>query len=108
MAEWLSSQGEIPLCGKCGGNKIMYFVYVLKSLKQKRYYIGHTKDLAKRLKEHNAGKTKSTKGYVPWQLVYSEKYETKSESYIREQEIKKYKGCIKFKKLINSERWQSG
>ena len=86
----------------------MYYVYILKSLKNKRYYIGHTGDLQRRLTEHNSGKTKSTKGYVPWIIVYTEIYKTKSEAYKREKEIKSYKSGIKFKKLIKPESWQSG
>ena len=86
----------------------MYCVYILKSLKSKRYYIGHTGNLQRRLTEHNSGKTKSTKGYVPWIIVHTEIYKTKSEAYKREKEIKSYKSGIKFKKLIKPESWQSG
>jgi putative endonuclease len=58
----------------------MYIVYILKSEKVNRYYIGHTEDLIKRVKEHNSGKMRSTKGYLPWKTVYTEEYETKSEA----------------------------
>lgn len=107
MAEWLSSQSEIPECGKCGGLK-MFYVYIIQSIKNKRYYIGHTNDLSKRLKEHNSGKTRSTKAYMPWKIVYREVLGTKPEAYRREMEIKSYKSGIKFKELQNTERWQSG
>jgi putative endonuclease len=40
----------------------MYYVYVLKSEKDGRLYKGLTSDLEKRLLQHNAGITKSTKG----------------------------------------------
>ena len=86
----------------------MYRVYILKSLKVSRYYIGHTNNLVKRLNEHNSGKTKSTKGYIPWKIVYTEEFETKSEAFRREREIKGYKSGIKFKQLLRPERWQSG
>ncbi|KAA0242406.1 MAG: GIY-YIG nuclease family protein, partial [Chlorobiota bacterium] len=55
----------------------MFYVYILKSLKVDRYYIGHTKDLERRLTEHNSSKTRSTKAYVPWKIVYCEKFLTK-------------------------------
>ena len=86
----------------------MYVVYILQSINFDRFYIGHTVDLVKRIKEHNAGKTKSTKAYKPWKLVYTEDYNTKSEAFKREKEIKSYKSGYKFKELQNSERWQSG
>ena len=57
----------------------MYFVYVLRSEKDGRLYKGFSSNLEKRIREHNSGKTKSTKGYLPWKLVYSEKVELKQE-----------------------------
>lgn len=50
----------------------IYQVYALKSLVDDRIYVGFTSNLEKRLVEHNSGKTKSTKGYRPWVLLYSE------------------------------------
>jgi putative endonuclease len=47
-----------------------FFVYILYSPGHDRYYKGHTKDLAKRLSRHNAGKERSTAPYRPWQLVW--------------------------------------
>ena len=66
-----------------------------------RFYIGNTADLDKRLKEHNAGRTKSTKAYVPWKVIYTENYETKSQAVRREFEIKSYKSGIKFYSLVS-------
>jgi len=79
----------------------MYYVYILKSINGNHYYIGHTYDLDKRLTEHNSGLVKSTKKYLPWEIIYTEPYETKSEAYRRELQIKSYKGGTAFKKLID-------
>ena len=79
---------------------MMYTVYIIKSLKSKRYYIGHTNNINDRLKRHNSRRVKSTKPYLPWELIYSEKYKTRLEAYKREFEIKSYKSGIKFKKLL--------
>jgi len=78
----------------------MYKVYILQSLKNNRYYIGHTNNIYKRLKRHNSGQVKSTKPYLPWKIVHTEDYKTKAEAYKREMEIKSYKSGIKFKKLL--------
>jgi len=78
----------------------MYFVYILKSLVKKSYYIGHSSDIGNRLKQHNSGKVKSTKANKPWKVVYTEILETKSEAYKREMKIKSYKGGKAFKELI--------
>ncbi len=70
----------------------MYYVYIIKSLQTGRYYYGHTKDLLLRLKAHNAGKVRSTKGYRPWKLHYYEIYSTKREAYRREMFFKSIEG----------------
>jgi putative endonuclease len=85
----------------------MCYVYIIKSKNFSRYYIGHTSDLKRRLTEHNTGKTRSTKAYVPWEVVYVERFLTKSEAVSREMEIKSCKSGFKFKELLQTERWQS-
>jgi putative endonuclease len=69
----------------------MYYTYVLRSEKFKRYYVGTTNDISKRLSGHNAGNTRSTKPYRPWVLLYSEAFDTIQEARRREQEIKAWK-----------------
>ena len=43
----------------------MWFVYVLKSLKDDELYIGSTNSIHRRLAEHNAGKVESTRTRIP-------------------------------------------
>ncbi len=69
----------------------MYYVYLLKSIKFKRIYIGFSKDLKKRLKTHNSGKVKSTKAYVPWKLTYYEAYRNEKDARRRELNLKEHK-----------------
>lgn len=78
----------------------MYEVYVLRSRKTLKYYIGHTADLKTRLTQHNYGGNKFTKKYRPWVVVYTETFETKSLAWEREQQIKSYKGGRAFKALL--------
>lgn len=54
----------------------MYQVYILKSLKKLNLsYVGlTTKGVDKRLDEHNLGKSKYTKTFTPWKLVYYENF----------------------------------
>ena len=78
-----------------------YEVYILKSLKTSRYYIGYSNDPVERLKEHNGGKVRSTKGYRPWQIVHSEIFSNKALARKRELEIKSYKSGQAFKKIIS-------
>ena len=66
----------------------MFYVYVLRSEKTKRRYVGMSGDPEKRLLEHNNGYTKSTKGSRPWTKVYTESFETLNEAVAREKYLK--------------------
>ena len=50
----------------------MYYTYVLKSLKDKRFYIGFTSNLDARMTAHAKGLVSSTKYRRPFILVYYE------------------------------------
>jgi putative endonuclease len=78
----------------------MYYTYVIQSQKNNRYYIGSTKDLNRRLLEHNSNNTQSLKNKGPYKLVYKESFLTVTEARKREKEIKSYKGGNAFKKLL--------
>jgi len=60
------------------------FLYVLKSESFQRTYVGISLDPKKRLIEHNAGKTKSTKRFTPWEIVHTEKFNSRSAARKRE------------------------
>jgi putative endonuclease len=68
------------------------FVYVLKSLKDKKRYIGLTNNLDKRLNEHNRGKVAATKNRIPFELIYFEKYEKRDVAAKREKFFKTGRG----------------
>ena len=51
---------------------MFYYTNLLKSKKDGKMYTGITKDLRKRLAEHNAGKSMYTKGRGPFVLIYYE------------------------------------
>ena len=50
----------------------MFYVYVLRSEQDNMFYTGFTRDLKKRLEEHNSGISRTTKGRLPLELVYYE------------------------------------
>lgn len=56
----------------------MFYTYILQSIKTRKLYVGSTEDLRRRFKEHNNGKTISTKAFVPWRLIYYEAHLTKT------------------------------
>ncbi|MFA6540741.1 MAG: GIY-YIG nuclease family protein [Bacteroidota bacterium] len=65
-----------------------YFVYILKSDNFDRYYIGQTSDLQNRLNEHNSRKVFSTKPFIPWTIIHSETFTTRTEAIQREHFLK--------------------
>ncbi|MFH1956177.1 MAG: GIY-YIG nuclease family protein [Patescibacteria group bacterium] len=79
----------------------MFYVYILQSEKDNKYYIGYTVNLSARIIWHNEGKNKSTKHRRPLKLIYIEEYKNKKDAMKREKEIKSYKGGNAFKKLLN-------
>ena len=70
----------------------MHIVYVLKSRKDNKRYIGLTNNLDQRLLEHNKGKVRSTKFRLPLELIYFEEIENRSDGAQREKFLKSGKG----------------
>jgi putative endonuclease len=66
----------------------MHYVYVLRSIKDKKMYTGCTKDLRKRFSEHNNGKVPSTKGRGPFELIYYEAWLDGTDAFAREKYLK--------------------
>lgn len=79
----------------------MFYIYILKSLSDKKYYIGQTNNLSDRIKRHNEGRVKSTKNRIPFELIYFEEYKTRSESIKREKYLKSLKCGNEFLRIIN-------
>ena len=70
----------------------MHFVYVLRSEKNGRRYIGCCADVDARLAKHNSGSTTSTRSGRPWRVVHSEVFPSKSEALRRERFLKSGQG----------------
>ncbi len=80
----------------------MYYIYILYSHTKDRYYVGYTHDLELRLNRHNDGWSRSTKNGIPWEIVYYEKYDTKSKAMKRENFIKRQKSRKYIEELIKN------
>jgi len=80
----------------------MHFVYVIFNTKTKKYYVGESSNINRRLEEHKLGKNFSTKHYSAfWRLVYSEIYKSKKDAVIREKKLKSHgSGMVEIKKRI--------
>ena len=78
----------------------MFVVYAIRSLKDCRIYVGMNSNLSRRLNEHNYGYVRSTKGYMPWALIFIKEVPSREEA--RRQE-KYYKSGVgkEFLKSLN-------
>ena len=72
----------------------MHFTYILKSLKDGKYYYGSTSDIDNRIVHHNSGKVKSTRNRRPLKLHYQEQFNIKKEAEARERFFKTIDGYI--------------
>ena len=80
----------------------MYFVYVLINTSTRKHYTGFTSDLTQRVGQHNSGITKSTKNRGIWELLYSERFATRSEAMRRERFLKTGQGREELKRILDA------
>lgn len=69
-------------------NLKFYYVYVLRSKKDKKWYTGFTPDLRKRFNDHNSNKVVSTKNRGLFDLIYYEACQNEQDARSREKYLK--------------------
>ena len=70
----------------------MFFVYVLYSRKDKRFYIGFTKNIERRVKEHVAGRNHTTLRLDSAELIFYEAFVDEKDARRREKYLKTTQG----------------
>ena len=66
----------------------MYTVYAIKSRVRNYIYVGMTNNVNRRFNEHNNGKERTTKPYVPFDLIYTEIHNNRISARVREKYLK--------------------
>lgn len=79
-----------------------YYVYILKSQKDKNLYTGYTINLKNRIEEHNKGQVISTKNRRPLQLIYYEACLNQKDATHRERYLKSTYGKRFIKNRLNN------
>jgi len=79
---------------------MFYYVYILQSQKNASLYIGYTSDLRTRFKEHNGGKSKATKPFRPYKLIFYEAFLNKTDAKNREVYLKSGYGRKTIKAML--------
>ena len=77
-----------------------YYVYILKSKTSNFLYVGYSEDLKSRIKSHNKGENKSTKAYVPLEIIHYEAYRNKTDAKRREKYFKTTKGKTTLRTML--------
>jgi len=80
----------------------MYYVYVLKSNKDKKFYTGYTNNLKLRFELHQKGKVESTKNRRPLKLIYYEACLNQQDATHREKYLKTYHGKLFLRNRLKS------
>ncbi len=78
------------------------YVYILRSLKDKKFYTGYTKNLKLRFEQHQRGLASSTKDRRPLELVYYEACLSQKDATHREKYLKTYLGKMFLKNRLKS------
>ena len=79
-----------------------YYIYVLRSEKDGKWYTGYTKNLKLRLEQHNKGEVKSTKDRIPFKIIYFEGCLKREDATHREKYLKTYLGKMFLRNRLKS------
>ena len=80
----------------------MIYVYIIESVIDGTLYTGMTQDPHKRLKEHNSGKNRFTKGHLPWKIIFTETHPDWATARVREKYLKTASGKNWLKKILDT------
>lgn len=69
-----------------------YYVYILHNKSKHFIYVGYSENLRQRYGDHNRGYSKSTKPYLPLDLIHYEAYKNKKDAKRRELYLKTNRG----------------
>ncbi|MBI3627490.1 MAG: GIY-YIG nuclease family protein [Candidatus Sungbacteria bacterium] len=78
---------------------MFHYIYLLQN-RANGLYVGYTKDLRKRIVEHNSKKNKSTEPYAPWHLIHYEAYLNESDAKRRGHYLKTSQGARLLKRML--------
>lgn len=77
-----------------------YYVYILQNRQKNFIYIGYFEDLKQRVVSHNKGENKSTKPYIPFELIHYEAYRNMADAKRRELYLKSNRGRTTFMTML--------
>ena len=78
----------------------MVEVYAILSIPSNEIYVGMALSAEKRLKEHNNGKNRFSKGLRPWKIIHIEYFADWKSARVREKYLKSGVGKEFLKRLV--------
>jgi len=87
MPRWRNWQTCLP-AGRRTGLTIVFYTYVISSLKNKYLYVGLTNNPERRVAQHQNKKEKTTAPYSPFRILLIEEFQTRQEARNREKYLK--------------------
>lgn len=79
---------------------MFYYVYILHNPSKNFIYTGYSTDLKQRILSHNKGENKSTKPFLPLELIHYEAYKNKTDAKRREAYFKTTKGKTTLRTML--------
>ncbi len=77
----------------------MITIYAISSIAHNYIYVGMTQNLEERLKRHNSGREKTTRAYLPFEVIFTEVCMSRPEARKREKYWKSGIGKEKLRRL---------
>jgi len=78
----------------------MFYFYILRSLKNKKLYLGQTTDLKERLISHNNLENKATKPNAPYELIFYSAFNNQKDAINCEQYFKTTPGWKRLRRML--------
>jgi len=83
------------------------FIYIIQRIEKDEFYIGSTKDVAKRLRQHNAGNVIATKYKRPYKLAFQQEFQSLDIAKLIERRIKSWRRKDWIEKIIEEGKIKS-
>lgn len=80
----------------------MYYFYILRSLKNRKLYLGQTKDLKKRIKAHNSNLNSATKANTPYELIFYSAFKSEKDCINCEKYFKTTAGWRRIHRMLEN------
>jgi len=80
----------------------MYYFYILRSIKNRKLYLGYSSNIKARVISHNNGENKATKPNIPYELIYYSAFKDQQDALACEKYFKTTAGWKRIHKMLEN------